>query len=362
MNGKTVTELTDVLYPSGSAFSKTDWATLACFWHPAAESEEVANKPFGTVLLDIRVVVYRSGGKVSAALDICPHRGAQLSNGEMVDGNLQCPYHGLRYDGSGVCTRIPAQKPDAPIPSHMRLTTFDTVERFGIIWVNIMGAENQLAPLPDWSLLEENNTQSARVPTETWNVNAARHAENFNDISHLAFVHETTFGDVPYEVPDYSLEIEENTMRHYYVDGGSNMTFDRRLTRKGERRVPEVYDKVDYEYRFTFPFASSLHITDPDGRCVSIYDVIQPISVKKSRIFKHSARNYNQDQPMDDLVEFEVEVNKEDREVIEPALPVHVPLDPKEEYHIRADRWSIFYRRKLSKYGMGLDVDRVVPD
>ena len=34
---------------------------------------------------------------------------------------------------------------------------------------------------------------------------------------------------------------------------------------------------------------------------------------------------------MDDLVEFEVEVNKEDREVIEPALPVHVSLDPKEE-------------------------------
>ncbi len=77
---------------------------------------------------------------------------------------------------------------------------------------------------------------------------------------------------------------------------------------------------------------------------------------------KSSARNYNQDQPMDDLFEFEVEVNKEDREVIEPALPVHVPLDPKEEYHIHADRWSIFCRRKLSKYDMGLDVDRVVPD
>ena len=28
-------------------------------------------------------------------------------------------------------------------------------------------------------------------------------------------------------------------------------------------------------------------------------------------------------------LKFEVEVNKDDREVIEPALPVHVPLDPK---------------------------------
>ena len=349
-----------VACPANCSFTETDWAALARFWHPVAASAEVAERPFSTVLLDVRVVVYRAKGEATAALDICPHRGAQLSRGDMVNEELQCPYHGLRFDGEGRCTLIPAQGPGGRIPERMRLTTFPTVERYGIVWAKLCNTET--VALPDWSILEGEGIISAPVPPETWDVTAARHAENFNDIAHLAFVHQTTFGDVPPEVPDYELELSDTGLRHHYSDLGNSRLFERHLRLGADAPAPTLIEDVKYDYRFTYPFASSLEVRAPDGRSSFIFDVIQPIAAKKSRVFKIIARNFDLDGPIEAAVAFEQAVNKEDREAIEPALPVLVPLDPRDEFHIKADRWSIAYRRALSKFGLGVDVDRVVPD
>ena len=347
------------LYPTNSGFSETDWKVLSKFWHPVATSDEVDNAPFSTVLLDIRLVVYRYEGRAVSALDICPHRGAQLSRGKLVSGNLQCPYHGLQFNGDGACVRIPAQDECLPIVERMRLVVFETVERYGIIWARI-GYE-ELNAIPDWSVLEQDDIKSAPVPPEHWDVTAARHAENFNDLAHLAFVHTATFGDVPAKVPEYKLERSPGKQRHYYDDFGNTRLFDRHVD-PDKAAVPKLIADVFYDYEFTFPFASSLAITAPDARTSYIFDVIQPMAAKKSRIFKIVGRNFDLDGPIDRTIEFEQAVNEEDRSVIEPMLPVHVPLNPGDEMHFRADRWSMAYRHALSKYGMGLDVDRVSPD
>jgi nitrite reductase/ring-hydroxylating ferredoxin subunit len=55
------------------------------------------------------VVVLRTGGVVRAWRDVCPHAGWRLSEGEMVDGRLECPGHGWRFDvESGRCVDVPA--------------------------------------------------------------------------------------------------------------------------------------------------------------------------------------------------------------------------------------------------------------
>ena len=33
----------------------------------------------------------------------CPHLGADLSVGQIVDGRLRCAYHHWSFDGSGAC-------------------------------------------------------------------------------------------------------------------------------------------------------------------------------------------------------------------------------------------------------------------
>lgn len=57
-----------------------------------------------------RVVVARSEGQVVAFRDRCTHRGGPLSDGVLMCGVVQCPWHGSRFDvRTGAVRRGPAQ-------------------------------------------------------------------------------------------------------------------------------------------------------------------------------------------------------------------------------------------------------------
>ena len=45
-----------------------------------------------------RVALFRTGGRVYALGDRCPHAGGPLSDGYVEDGCVTCPYHGSRFD------------------------------------------------------------------------------------------------------------------------------------------------------------------------------------------------------------------------------------------------------------------------
>ena len=47
-------------------------------------------------------------GGVFALKDICPHRGIPLSYGAFDGREVECCYHGWRFDTSGRCTAIPS--------------------------------------------------------------------------------------------------------------------------------------------------------------------------------------------------------------------------------------------------------------
>src|SRR5437870_4768094 len=79
-------------------------------WQVAAFSHELTEQPLARTFLDERVVLFRtSSGGPAALADRCPHRFAPLSRGKVIDGVVQCPYHGMRFDGSGTCVAIPGQ-------------------------------------------------------------------------------------------------------------------------------------------------------------------------------------------------------------------------------------------------------------
>ena len=56
------------------------------------------------------IVVLRQGPEITAFLDVCPHAGWRLSEGEMLDARtVECPGHSWRFDmKSGQCTDVPA--------------------------------------------------------------------------------------------------------------------------------------------------------------------------------------------------------------------------------------------------------------
>jgi phenylpropionate dioxygenase-like ring-hydroxylating dioxygenase large terminal subunit len=128
------------------ADSDIDLQPLRRYWHPVADAGDVDEAPLCVQLLDEQVVLFRSGGSVRAFRDLCPHRGAKISMGSVVDGTLVCPYHGFRYDGSGSCVYIPSQPRDLQrIPARLKLAPYHVEERYGLVWVAL---EEPVAPLP----------------------------------------------------------------------------------------------------------------------------------------------------------------------------------------------------------------------
>ena len=203
--------------PRTCTFTPSDWAALAAFWHPVAFSADIAGpKPFSATLLDEKLVLYRAGGRIVAAKDICIHRGVPLSFGRVEGEEVVCAYHGFRYGADGLCTRIPVYV----ILRSRKLAFLQTVlceERFGVVWICLSGEPRQ--PLPDWPELDDLGLkQSEASAAGIWKCSAARHTENFNDLAHLSFVHVGTFGnsDRP-EVPKYDVEVGPTGM-HFETD------------------------------------------------------------------------------------------------------------------------------------------------
>ncbi len=78
---------------------------------------------------DRRVVVARTTDGWTAFDDRCPHKGGPLSDGALVCGAVQCPWHGSQFSVStGAVVHGPA---DAPIP------VYPIVERDGRLYLTL---------------------------------------------------------------------------------------------------------------------------------------------------------------------------------------------------------------------------------
>lgn len=104
-------------------------------WYGIYDADKLTDRPVAVTRLGEKLVLWRDGeGGVHAALDRCPHKGALLSEGRIVSGELSCPYHGFRFDGGGQCTAIPVH-PQAPIPRAMCLKMRTVRQQHGVIWM-----------------------------------------------------------------------------------------------------------------------------------------------------------------------------------------------------------------------------------
>ncbi len=167
---------------------------LRNYWYVAALDHEVADKPLGRTILGEPVVLFRTpDGAVGALEDRCAHRRLPLSMGKMVGDALQCHYHGLRFDRSGKCVRVPGQD---LIPQSARVRTYPVVERYHWVWI-WMGdpALADPAKITDFHWLDDPNW-GAKPSYLHVEANWQLVVDNLLDLTHLAFVHETTIGNM----------------------------------------------------------------------------------------------------------------------------------------------------------------------
>ncbi|MCP2041598.1 phenylpropionate dioxygenase-like ring-hydroxylating dioxygenase large terminal subunit [Neisseria sp. HSC-16F19] len=164
--------------------------SLHNYWYIAATSAAVKKRPQCVQLFGTHYVVFhRGGGGVFAALqDRCPHRNAPLSAGKVCDGQIQCPYHGWRFDGDGRLAAIPALTAQA-LPA-IRVPALHCMEQDGYVWL-CPGTPATDTPLR-FAHLGEPGWTSFRMRTR-FAAPVAQCLENFLDCPHAVYVHESWF-------------------------------------------------------------------------------------------------------------------------------------------------------------------------
>ena len=187
---------------------------FAC-WHPVGYSHEIkAEEPFGTILLDEAIVIWRtSDGCAHAMRDLCIHRGTALSLGWIEKDCIVCPYHAWQYDKKGDCVLIP-QAPDVEIPGKAKTPTYYCQEKFGLVWVALKKPEFDLPEIPEY---ENSDWKLVNTGPFDWNSDSSRQVENFTDFGHFPWVHPGLLGDPERpEVPDCKVTVKDAVL-HYSV-------------------------------------------------------------------------------------------------------------------------------------------------
>lgn len=163
-------------------------------WYCAAWSSEVSAALFHRLVIGRDILLFRDGQGRAVALDNhCPHRSAPLHLGRILDGRIQCPYHGLQFSADGACVHNPHQRDGAP-PDAARLRTYPVVEKDGLLWI-WMGEPRLADPatLPDFAC--HTDPSLARV-SGTLTIDAWYEliTDNLLDLTHVEFVHAGILG------------------------------------------------------------------------------------------------------------------------------------------------------------------------
>ncbi len=173
-------------------------------WFPVALAGELGRgQIIGRDFLGTRVILYRSKtGKALVQSAYCPHLGADLSVGQVVDGQIRCAYHHWRFDCSGRCVDIPAGD---RIPPAARIATYPSAEAWGLIWA--FNGDCPWFPVPtipgakEGELVYETHFRGTRA-TDPWVATS-----NGVDFQHLRTLHGLSAVDPPaVTVGDHSLE------------------------------------------------------------------------------------------------------------------------------------------------------------
>ena len=166
-------------------------------WYAAGFSDEVGRTLLARTFLNEAVVLYRTAdGRPVAFEDRCAHRRLPLSMGRLKGDEIECGYHGLVYDCSGACVKIPGQ-PRESIPQGARVRSYPVVDRHFYLWI-WMGdpARADAALIPDFSLIGAPGGGRHRIRLHLA-CNYQLVIDNLLDLSHLAYVHTSTTGSAP---------------------------------------------------------------------------------------------------------------------------------------------------------------------
>ncbi len=159
------------------------------------------------------LVLYRDKDlNVRCIKDVCPHRGASFIGGQLINGEIICPYHGGRFSSKGKCTNLDRLTCQHIIDSNynnyakkIHLYQYPCVEYDGYIYIYYNGkAKTNLEDFKIESDIKDSYPETYGFKTKDYSYEEvyvdfksdwARIIENHLDILHIFWIHGDTIPD-----------------------------------------------------------------------------------------------------------------------------------------------------------------------
>ncbi|MBN1260082.1 MAG: aromatic ring-hydroxylating dioxygenase subunit alpha [Anaerolineae bacterium] len=312
-------------------------------WYVVLESKQVQMKPVGVTRMGEKLVFWRdAGGKVSCLRDRCVHRGAALSEGQVLHGQLQCPFHGFEYDASGQVTLIPANGRNAPAPERFKVHAYLTHEAHGWIWI-WWGEQPPVDLEPPLFFDDIDAAFYYATIYDPWSTHYSRVIENQLDVVHLPFVHHNTIGRGNRALVDGpGVEwVNENQFNVYVFNRVDDGTPPRRPD-----EVPVPDPTRDYRLEFIFPNLWQNRISEK----VRVLGVFVPVDDEHTLLYLRFYQKFMKAPVLGSWIArvampFNRLVAHQDRRIVQTQVPKPSSLQMGERL-IQGDRPIVEYRRR----------------
>ncbi|WP_434418843.1 Rieske 2Fe-2S domain-containing protein [Nannocystis pusilla] len=183
-------------------------------WYAVARARAVPrDRPLALRRFGRALALFRGpDGQIAAVDAACPHRGADLAAGRVVDGALQCPYHGFRFVPDGRCVAAPCEGRSFRIPAELAARTYPVREAHGFVWL-WWGAPRDAYPEPFWppGMPDGEGWRTATGALE-WDVPLTLAIESNLDIHHTPFAHRRVTPGLGHRLDPYEARLDGDTI------------------------------------------------------------------------------------------------------------------------------------------------------
>lgn len=268
-----------------------------------------------------------SKGKVCAVDDVCPHRGAKLSNGKINGGCIQCPYHGWTFNGDGTLVSVPTTK---SVPENGNLKTYNIEELYDFVW-NVPPESPVSPPLfqilndPSWNRVS--GSEEVKGNWVDWICNST-------DLSHINFVHD--FGNENEGIIDEMIvdDLPGKTVCTAYVRPKAVSVLTQHL------QVPKSFIKIE----FVYPNTTIIHIKLKKPYEFVTYTTVTPMTKDTTRITWSFA--YNMNMPLlKKHFGYQMKKTISEDEAIISEIPKNFPF----KVNVACDKFQLSVIEKLNK-------------
>ncbi len=278
-------------------------------WYSVASSKAVKeSKPNFFTLYNEPLILYRDRENIVRCVkDICPHRGASFIGGQLINGQLVCPYHGARFSSQGSCTNLDRITCQHIIDSNydnyaksIKLLQYPCIEKEGYIYIYYTGTPqtniedfeiktslNSL--LPDSYGFPSLEYQYEEVFVD-FKADWARIIENHLDILHVFWMH----GDT---IPDKN--VNRNTITSFNQE-----------IKRDNRQIESIYSYKNNEQdefiriKFVPPGRIFIYKGSPEStRYIQVLDHI-PLGNNRARVIVRHYRKFLKNKIFANLVLF----------------------------------------------------------